>query len=388
MTNKFDGMTSRDRQWLPGPFAAVAWLGAAALGGSFVLGCGGGVGDGSLVIPEDQMMAISTAGQIKIYDDLAELATTGAAPVPAQTIIAANVLSVAFDSAGNLYYLANNGSVGSNASFFSCPLPSTGLPFATCTAVGGVIPGGQWLAINASSTVFATSRNATTGSVVSFPLASGPPASPSVVYTSTTAPAAYGGIAVDASNTLYVTEQGSATSIAHKLFKCTSACQGTSGSQLDLTANITSGNPDSAPGGPLATNLGSTNLFVGAASTNPRSPQTRPVAFVCAAGSSGGLSCQARTATFPLLFGADSPFVNSVGIAASDSNEVYDAALLDDGGDTAAVLGPSFFGFLAAGPQFACSSTPSTCRVNQLPSVPINSMPASVPYGLAISPLN
>ena len=173
---------------------------------------------------------------------------------------------------------------------------------------------------------------------------------------------------------------------ANKLFACATACQSTPGSQTDLTAIITTPNPRSVPGGPLATGLDGTTLFVGAAGINDATPLTLPVVFVCTPGG-GGLGCQADNATFPGLFGVDNPFVTVVGIAPSHSNDVYAAVLLKDGGDTSVNLGPKFFGFVAAGTQFACSGTPSTCRVNQLPSVPVNSAPGAVAYGLAVAPV-
>lgn len=364
------------------------WTGAAALGGTFVLGCGSGGGSGSSPPPagpvvSEPTMAISIGGEIKLYTGLGDLANSGPAPVPAQTISAANVLSVAFDSSGDLYYLANNGTIGSDASFFHCTLPNAGLPFPPCTAVGGPIAGGKWLAIDSTGTVFATSLTGSTGTIVSFPSTSGPPSTPVVVYTSTALPALYGGIAVDGSNTVYVTELPALGATYH-LLSCTAACQGSSGSQVDLTSSITASYPASPPGGPLAIKGDGTTLLVGAANTNPVALTALPIAFACAADGNGGLTCQPHTVSVPPLAGTDSPFVTTVGIAASHAGNVYDAALLTDG-NTTDDPGPSFFGFDAAGAQFACSSTPSTCRVSQLPSVPVNSVEDSVPYGLAVS---
>lgn len=386
MTDKFNSMNTRVRNTVPGLFAALVWLGAAALGGTFALGCSSPNDDGFAALPPiPNMLAIASGGQIKVYTGLLELALTGPAPTPAQTIIAPNVESVAFGTNGNLYFLANDGTLGSDATFFYCQMPPSGLPFPPCTAVGGPIVGGQWLAVNGSSVIFATSITATTGTIVSFPAAIGPPVVPTVVYTSGAKPFLYGGIAVDGSNSLYVTEQGSAPVLAHRLFKCTAACQAAPGTQGDLTGSITTPNPGSAPGGPLATSADGTTLFVGAANTGSAPiPLTLPVVFVCTQGA-GGLTCQADSATFPAVNGTTNPFVTAAGVAADSTNNVYAAALLNDNGDTTTNLGPSFFGFVPAGAQFACSTTPATCRVNQLPSVGTNTEPGLVPYGLAVS---
>jgi hypothetical protein len=372
--------------------AVLFWVGAAALGGTFVLGCGGGGGDSEPtpdpdpgVVVSGPTMAISGGGQIKLYTGISDLANSGSAPVPAQTINAPNVQSVAFDFSGNLYYLANDGSSGSDAAFYFCERPNTGLPFPACTTVGGPIAGGQWLAIDTTGTVFATSLAGGAGTVVSFPAASGPLSTPAVVYTSTTVPAAYGGIAVDSSDTLYVTEQSTAGTLHGTLFACTTVCQGSTGSQVDLTSNITASSPSSPPGGPLAMGSDGMTVFVGVSNTDPVA-LTAPIAFECAPDGSGGLTCQALTTTFPPLAGADSPFVTTVGIAASPENDVYDAVLLTDG-NTTDDTGPAFFGFDSAGAPFACSSSPSSCRVSQLPSVPVNSAAGSVAYGLAVSPV-
>ena len=384
MAEKLDSMKQKTWDFGKGVLATLLWLGAAALGGTYVLGCGGTVLPPA--IQTDQTLAIATGGQIRLYNNLNELGSTGVTPVPVQTITAANVLSVAFDAHGNLYYLANNGTSGSAATFFSCLLPASGLPFPACTSIGATVAGGQWLTIDSSGVVFATSRTSSSATIVSFPSASGPGATPAVAYTSNGIPLSYGGITVDSSDTLYVTEQATAATIpVDKLFKCTVACQASAGSQADITASITTPFPNSAPGGPLAYSRDGTTLFVGSTNPQPHPPLTLPVAFACTSGA-GGLTCHADSVTFPGAFGADSPYINTVGIAANKSNDIYAAVLLNNGGDTTTNFGPMFFGFLQAGPQFACSTTPSNCRVNELPSVPMNSPAGSVAYGLAVSP--
>lgn len=364
--------------------ALVFWTGAAALGGTFVFGCQSNVGEGSA--PDTSgMLAIAVGGQVRVFTQIGDLIYNGSAPLPVQTINAPDVLSITFDSSGNLYYLTNNGSVGSDATFHSCPRANSGAPFPTCTALGNPIAGGQWLAVDASGTVFATSLTGTAGTVVSFPAASGPPSSPSAVYVSTTLPAAYGGITVDSGGTVYVTEQPTAGGRPRdKLFACSMSCRGSTGSQIDLTSSVTASYPSSHPGGPLAIAADGATLLVGASNTDPRA-LTAPVAFICTPSGGGGLACQAGNETFPPLAGVDTPFITTVGIAASPRNDVYDAVLLTDG-NTADDPGPSFFGFAATGGQFACSGSPN-CRVSQLPSVPVNSAPGTVPYGLAVSPV-
>ncbi|MDB5986429.1 MAG: hypothetical protein JWR16_1482 [Nevskia sp.] len=361
--------------------AASIWLAGAALGGTFVLGCGGTTGSS---FSTGQKMAIAMASQIRLYNVADAVAATGPAPVPVQTIAAANVLSVAFDLNKNLYYLANNGTAGSVATFFSCPAPALGGTY-TCHAVGSSIDGGQWLAIDHAATAYATSLGLT-GSVISFPIASGPSATPSVVYSSTSLPVAYGGLAVDSGGTLYVTEQPSTTNNSDTLYKCTTVCRNSSGTQADISSQILASAPNSVIGGPLAIGSDGTTLYVGAANPVIVSPSILPVVFVCTPQGTGGLGCQADNVTFTPLGGTDSPYIGTVGVAADSSNNVYDALLLTNYGDMTVTLGPPFFGHNAAGSLFACSSTPSTCPVNQLPSVPVVSHPASVPYGLAISP--
>lgn len=381
-TNLFSKGT-RLRGAVPHLFAGLFWLVAAAIGGTFVLGCnsiGGGFNTTS-----GQTMAISMSGQIKLYNPISALASMGLTPVPVQTLTAANVLSVAFDHQGNLYYLANNGTAGSAATFYFCHLPTGGLPYIACTAQGSTIDGGQWLAIDQSGTAFATSLSTTTGTVVSFPASSGPPVSPTVVYTSAVKPFAYGGIAVDSSDTIYLTEQLAAASYPDdKLFKCTTACQSSSGSQTNLT--VSGSYPGSVISGPLAIGHDGATLLVAAGNINNHTSLTLPVVFVCAASGGGGLTCQADVDTFPAVFGVDNPYVMTVGVTSSSTNDVYAAVQLNDGGDTTTNFAPSFFGFVQAGTQFACSSTPSNCRVNQLPAPLIDSAAGSVPYGLAISP--
>lgn len=364
--------------------ALLFWVGAAALAGTFVLGCQNNTGEGTA--PNlSGTMAIALGGQIKVFTQIGDLIYNGSAPVPTQTISAPNVLSLAFDSSGNLYYLANNGSAGSDATFYSCPRSNSGVLFPSCAAVGNPIAGGQWLSVNTAGAVFATSLTGNAGLIISFPAASGPPAFPTIVYASTTLPAAYGGITVDGSGTVYVTEQPTAGGTPRdKLFACSTACQGSSGSQVEITSIITGSYPSSYPGGPLAMAADGTTLLVGASNTNPMA-LTAPVAFVCTSSGGSGLSCQAGNETFPPLAGVDTPFITTVGIAISPSNNVYDAVLLTDGNTTDST-GPSFFGFVSTGGQFACSGSPN-CRVSQLPSVPVNSAPGSVPYGLAVSPI-
>lgn len=389
MSQRSRGVRSTVRSTLQSVAVLLFWLGAAALGGTFVFGCGDGGGGSPPAttgpVISGPTLAISVGGTIKLYTVISDLANSGAAPMPAQTISAPNVLSVAFDSSGNLYYLANNGTPGSDASFFECTRPNSWLPFPDCTVVGGPIAGGQWLAIDNAGTVFATSLNGGAGTIVSFPAVSGPPTTPSVVYTSTTQPFAYGGIAVDGSGTLYVTEQAAAGTPHDLLFACTTACQSSSGSQTDLTASVSGAYPSSPPGGPLAIGGDGTTLLVGASNTDPVA-LTAPIAFVCAPDGSGGLTCQPGSASFPPLAGTDSPFITTVGIAISHVGNVYDAVLLTDG-NTTDDPGPSFFGFDSGGAPFACSGTPSTCRVSQLPSVPVNSAAGSVAYGIAVSPV-
>lgn len=364
--------------------AALFWLGAAALGGTFVFGCqdNGGEDPGPDL---SGTMAIAMGGQINLYTQIGDLVYDGPAPIPAETVAAPNVLSIAFDSSGNLYYLANTGLPGSDATFHACPRSNSGAMFPSCSALGSPIAGGQWLTVDAAGTVFATSLTGSSGTIVSFPASSGPPLAASAVYVSNTLPAAYGGVAVNSSGTLYVTEQPTAGGTPRdKLFACSTACQGSAGSQIELTSSITASYPSSPPGGPLAIGADGTTLFVGASNTNPMA-LTAPVAFVCAANVGGSLSCQPGNETFPPLAGVDTPFITTVGIAASPTNDVYDAVLLTDG-NTTDDPGPSFFGFAATGGQFACTGSP-TCRVSQLPSVPVNSAPGSVPYGLAVSPI-
>jgi hypothetical protein len=364
--------------------AGAVWLVGAALGGTFVLGCGGGFSGSSFNNLPTQEMAIATNGQIRLYKVSDATAASGPAPTPEQTITAANVLSVAFDFNKNLYYLANNGTAGSAATFYSCPAPAMGGTY-TCAAVGGSIAGGQWLAVDHALTVYATSLTAT-GTIVSFPAASGPPVTPTVVYTSTSLPVSYGGLAVDSSGTLYVTEQPTAGNNGETLYKCTITCRNASSGQADISSQVLGTSTHSFIGGPLAIGSNGSTLYAGAANSAILSPATLPVVFICVQQGAGGQICRAVSVTFPLQGGVDSPYVATVGVAPDVNGNVFDALLLTNFNDNTAVIGPAFFGHTSADALFACSSNPATCPVNQLPSVPVNSASGSVPYGLAISP--
>lgn len=387
MSEKSDSGNPVVRRMAARALAALFWLGVAALGGTFVFGCFQFGGNTSLTTPPGPTLAIAMNGHIKLYTGLASLANSGPAPTTTQSLSAPNVLGVAFDMQRNLYYLSNNGTAGSDATFHVCTLPTAGMPYPSCTAVGAPIPGGQWLTIDTSGTVFATSLTNATGTVVSFPAASGPPTSPTVVYTSGTLPYAYGGIAIDGSGTLYVTEQPAAAHFPNdQVYRCTSVCQSSSGSQIDVTAAVVGTHTTSVVDGPLAIAQDGQTLLVGVANINNHPPVTSPVAFVCTPNGGGGFTCQDDTVTFPPVFGADNPFVLTLGIAGGAGGDVYLAVQLDDGGQTGGNFGPGFYGFQASGALFGCSGTPSTCPVNQLPSLPVNTATGSMSYALAVVP--
>ncbi len=371
-----------------GVLPGLAWLAGAAVAGTLVLGCvhapnpdpRGGPGAGA----SPQLLAIATGGKIQLYTVNASLAASGSSPTPIQTITAPDVQSVAIDEKGNMFYLANTGAAGSDASFYSCPAPKAGGSF-TCSKVGGTISGAQWLAVDPGDKVFVTAAGATAGAVLSFDAATGPGAATKQVYTSAHPPITFGGLAVDGSDTLYVSELKS-TFGGGSLYSCSTACWLTAGSQTDITTTVTSQVPNSAIGGPLAINFADgITLYVGSANASTSSPETLPVSLTCTQGTTPALVCTGASATFVMDHGGEiNTFDSTVGIAADSDGYTFVPVLLNNFGDTSAVLGPSFFGFLPSGAQFDCSFTPANCPVNLLPSVPDNSTRNAIPYGIAI----
>lgn len=345
-------------------------------------------------------LAIASGGQIQLFNVSSSWTSAGSAPAPFATLSAPGVTSVAFDTADNLYYLASVVTPAS-VTFNKCAAPA----YTSCVTVGASLPAAsQWLAIDTNGNGYATEAS----TVVEFSLGSGPSANSPVVYTSSLAPspAAFSGLAASPgpNPTLYVVEGQAFFGTNNQLYQCALPCK--PNQQTNITNQVLQATvvPNSTGGsfisgtvfGPVAVGpLSTTNLYnlyvaIGDASTNgtdQAAPNAQPIVVICPGTIGASGSCIADSFAFKDVVSAGniSPFVGSVGVAADPTGNVYVA--IAQGGYGSAVSAPFFFGFQPNGSQFGCSTTPSTCPVNLLPSLPPN--PSSfdnLPYAMAIGP--
>jgi hypothetical protein len=362
------------------------------------------------LVPGGTTMATSDGHTLSLFKVSSTWGTTGAAPSPFQTISTPNITGLAADPAGTIYYTANTGTPGSNATFYVCPAPTPGQSY-TCspTANASLIAGGKLLSFDPVSGYLLAAKFTPTGTtIVEFPAGEGPTNSnQQLIYTSAGTP-----VSVDArvswegnQEYMYVTEipSGSTFGSGVKAFACAVGCA--TGTQLDITQSVLAavGTP-ALLSGALGLN-GNVNGYVifGLANAygQAAAPSALPIAISCAAQlfTVGNQSyfyqffCNPlpnNTVTYPALAGGLSPFISTAGLAVDAAGRIYEAVGLTNQGQTitsSLLDGYSFFGFLGYSPTpFSCSVTPANCPVDLLPSLPVSANGGPGTYLLAISP--
>ncbi|HXP39206.1 MAG TPA: hypothetical protein VN833_03000, partial [Candidatus Acidoferrales bacterium] len=358
------------------------------------------------LVPGGTTLVTSDGNTLSLFKVSSTWGTAGAAPAPFQTIATPNITGLAADPAGTIYYTANRGAPGSDATFYVCPAPASGQPYACSPATNAsLISGGKLLSFDPVSGYLLAAKITPTGTtIVEFPAGEGPNDSNQLlIYASAGTPAS-----VDAQvswkgneEDLYVTEVpgGSTFGLGVKAFACAVAC--TPGTQLDITQSVlTAVGVPALMSGALGSVNGYTIFGLANAYGQAAAPSALPIAIACPGELFPVVNpsyfyqyfCDApitNAVSFPALAGGLNPFISTAGLAVDAANRIYEAVGLTNQGQpiTPSLLdGYSFFGFQAYSPaSFGCSVTPATCPVNLLPSLPISTSGASGPYLLAMS---
>jgi hypothetical protein len=376
-------------------------VGAAAVN-SVVVAC-----SADAVQPAGTTLAISTGQTVSLFKVSPALAGTGGAPTPFQVIQTPNITGLAADPAGDIYYTANGGTAGSDASFYICAAPAAGQSYSCGVAPNTTtLPGGKLLRFDPySGNLLAAQISATGTTIVEFPAALGPTASnQKTVYTSTGTPASVNvqPLGTGSNADLYVTEipSGSTFGSGVKAFACLHPCA--AGTQLDITQTLlTAAGTTAQLSGAMSSLNDFNNLVFGLANGYGANaaPSTLPIALQCSPqltppqlvypyqfACGVGLN---NSRSFPQSAANLSAFIGTAGLAVDSNLQLYAATALSTQGQTidpTLLTGYSFTGYLSNSlSAFGCSSTPADCPVNLLPSVATGSGGNIPPYLIAMS---
>jgi hypothetical protein len=355
----------------------------------------------SALPPGGTTLAIDDGRTMSLFRVSPNWGNVGSSPTPIQTIETPNITGIAADPAGTIYYTANSGITGSDATFYVCPAVAPGQSY-TCAPAPNTskIAGGKLLVFDEMSGNLLAAQVAPIGTtIVEFSSRAGPAGSNNrIIYTSSGTPATVNAQVLWTGNieNIFVTEipAGSAFGSGVKAFGCTVPCA--AGTQADITQSLIAsvGTPSRLSG---ALSGRYSTLIVGLANAYgaTAAPTTLPTALRCGAqlnAAQNNYYCfpiYNTVRSFPSLAGNLSPFIATPGLAVDTAGQLYEAAALTNQGQTvdpSLLKGYQFFGFQPdSSAAFSCSDTPATCPVDLLPSVPVALDGSVAPYLMTIS---
>jgi hypothetical protein len=356
---------------------------ASAAVASIVVTC-----DAEAIPSPGTTLALATGASVSLYKVSLAWATTGSAPTPFQVLQTPNITGLVADPVGNIYYTANNGTSGSAANFFACPVPASGQPYACSIPPNTTtLPGGKLLAFDPGSAQLLAADIQSTGStIVAFPVSPGPTTqNQTTIYTSSATPVDVNAQVIDsaAGNSLYVTEIPASSMFGSgtKAFACLEPCA--AGTQLDITQTLMAAAGGNAQLSGIVDTLNNFNsITFGLANSYgaAAAPATLPIALQC------GPALMPPVGNFPYVFSCGGPqiysrsypqsganasaFVGTAGFAVDSNSQLYAAATLTTQGQTITASVLTGYGFWT-GYQPNCSVTPAACPVNLLQPTPV-----------------